>query len=659
MAFEPSTLSYRRDIDGLRAVAIALVLAYHVAPTIFPGGFVGVDVFFVLSGYLITKILVAAPGQLGRFYGRRARRLAPALLVVLAATLVLGQPTLLAHTFRQLAEHTVAAALFAANIVFWLESGYFDAAAIDKPLLHLWSLGLEEQFYLFWPLTLWWALRRPQRARWLAALLAVGSFLGCVWIVRFAPDTAFFLPWYRMWEPLSGALLALSPDSAATASVRDEGLAWGGAGLIAASAFLLGGTAPFPTWTALAPVLGTVMLIWTGEHTRLARSVLSRRPMVALGLISYPLYLWHWPLISLFADPHPTDGIGSRAVLCVAAVGLATSTYHFVERPIRSVHRRRPVATVVVLSSVMVGLTLTALGLARKSIREPPPTFSAMGELQEAYLQDSDLRRKLGARGCEGVVDLPVGTSLDCLVTGTPPVERPVVLWGDSSAVSWAPLVQTVSAARGLDSVVLSFSGCPPLLGVRSPLHQDCELDDGDWKLEALRALNPSHIVLSARWSAYSDEMEGSNSPEFHYLTLEPNGPATRKSSRRAFKETLGPTLERLAEIAPVTIIAAPPDLLRGFPRGLLLGLEYRPTREEHEASQRFTRELLAAVPVAVPLLGVIDPAVRLCASGRCEAILDGTVVYQDDNHVTAQGALLFQDLLGSRLDSAIPPQPY
>ena len=668
MKIDRTALAYRADLDGLRGIAIALVLAYHVAPSIVPGGFVGVDVFFVLSGYLITRILLSSPPSLARFYSHRARRLLPALLLVLVTTLLISRVTVLSPVFRQHAEHALAAVLFLANIAFWRESGYFDASAIDKPLLHLWSLGVEEQFYLFWPLVLWWCLLRlGDKTRPVTAALAGASFVGCLWMVQSSPESAFYLPWFRFWEPFAGALLALyarprktssdaeSSDRPKTGtSSRFEVIAGAAALAIVASAFWLDRTSPFPSWTALAPVLGTVALIAIGERSTAVRLLLTRPTMVGLGRISYPLYLWHWPLISLLADPHPQKGLASRTLLCAAAVVLSVATYRWIEKPTRALHARRPTLTLTVLTTAL----LVVGGLSFHWLRAPIDTADAsrvvsekLAVLEAGFRLDRKLRKGLDARDCGDLAGLPT-TNIEfvCRVTGSKSIERPLVLWGDSSADSWAPLVQTVARDRGQDSVVLSVSGCPPLFGVRGPLHAHCDLGDEAWKLQWLRDLEPSHIVISARWGAYA-EVTLLERPDLHYVTTAAEGPADREASRQALAQTLGPTLEELANIAPVTILGAAPDLLGLLPRARVFDLEIRQTKQEHRLSQQFFWDLLEQSPLMGSRVTLIDPSVKLCASGRCEAIFDGTVVYQDDNHVSAQGALLFRDLLEKRLD--------
>ena len=340
---------YRPDIDGLRALAVILVLVFHAFPASLPGGFTGVDVFFVISGYLISGIIhsgIAGGGfTYGDFYARRIRRIFPALIVVLAAAMVAGWFFLYADDYARLGHHASSAAAFAANFAFWREASYFDVAAGLKPLLHLWSLGVEEQFYLVWPIVL------AAAARWrrgpLITTLAIGaaSFLIAIWTVRIDRTAAFYAPWNRFWELLAGATLAcIEADAFFNAAMNR---AWSRRGIadaaavigiaaIAAGAWLIDESRVFPGLWALLPVGGTALLIAAGPRAIVNRTLLSQRIVVWIGLISYPLYLWHWPVLSfahiiLGAVP----SVAVRWSLLAVSVLLATITYRAIERPIR------------------------------------------------------------------------------------------------------------------------------------------------------------------------------------------------------------------------------------------------------------------------------------------------------------------------------------
>lgn len=351
------SIAYRSDIDGLRAIAVLTVVAFHAFPEVFPGGFIGVDVFFVISGYLITSILQQEM-QVGRFnlasfYARRILRIFPALILVLLACLVAGWHSLLAQEYMQLGKHLGLGAAFLSNIGLWWESGYFDKASEAKPLLHLWSLAIEEQFYIVWPLLLWLILRSRCNAARSVVALAFVSLLLSVWWVWSDSTQAFYSPASRAWELLAGAWLALQPQRLQLVRPKLRGLA---------VAFLLGATVllnakvPFPGVVALLPVLAAMLLIGVPPSTDWTGRVLSHPWMVALGKVSYPWYLWHWPLLSFaYIIESGQASVGLRMGLVLASLVLAALTYRLWELPLRRLPRRL-VISLLVVAMVILGL---------------------------------------------------------------------------------------------------------------------------------------------------------------------------------------------------------------------------------------------------------------------------------------------------------------
>ena len=311
-------LKYRPEIDGLRALAVLSVVFYHAFPDLLPGGFIGVDVFFVISGYLITKILIeqlaAKRFSILDFYSRRIRRIFPSLLLVLAAVLGFGWISLFPDEYALLGKHVAAGAAFVSNIVLWTETGYFDAAADSKPLLHLWSLAIEEQFYLVWPILLWLIWRFPRWRLKLTIVFAILSFGLNVIMISKTPAAVFYLPFTRGWELLLGAILAFSEAPASSSKecvelpcsnlqILDKRsttnfLSLLGFSLLFVGMFVINKQSLFPGWWALFPTVGAVALIKAGRGSWLNTYVLSNRHLVYIGLISYPIYLWHWPLLS-------------------------------------------------------------------------------------------------------------------------------------------------------------------------------------------------------------------------------------------------------------------------------------------------------------------------------------------------------------------------
>jgi peptidoglycan/LPS O-acetylase OafA/YrhL len=366
----PQKSDYRPDIDGLRAIAVLSVLVYHAFPSLIQGGFVGVDIFFVISGFLISKHiweeLGAGTFSIKTFYARRVRRIFPALAVVLLACLVMGWVILTPGEYEQLGKHVVAGAAFLSNIVFWKESGYFDNAADTKPLLHLWSLGIEEQFYIVWPLLLAFFWRYSRHFGW-ALLGIIGISLAYSMVVVNRDVVAdFYSPLTRFWELALGAALTYvvgrnpAPDQLSRSYISVIGFS-----LIMAAVIILDSDFAFPGAWALLPTLGAACLIYAGEDAWLNRQLLSRRLLVWIGLISYPLYLWHWPLLSFARIMESgTPSIEVRFWLVVASFVLAWMTYRFLERPIRSRPRSRHIALILCLTVFLLG----AAGLVVKKM---------------------------------------------------------------------------------------------------------------------------------------------------------------------------------------------------------------------------------------------------------------------------------------------------
>ena len=334
---------YRKDIDGLRAIAVLLVVVFHAFPKSMPGGFIGVDVFFVISGYLISAIILRDLNQgffsFKHFYMRRIKRILPALLTVLSACLTFGWFALLSDEYQLLGKHTAGGALFVSNILLWGESGYFDTIAELKPLLHLWSLGIEEQFYLFWPLILWLASKFKFNLLVTTLALLIGSFIFNLFELSANPVADFYSPLTRFWELLIGATLAwwtLQEKKSPLSTATTQWLSILGIFFIFLGCKVIDKNSAFPGWLALLPVLGATFLIAAGENAWINRYLLSNRIIVWIGVISFPLYLWHWPIL-VFAKLIESDEVRShiRFWLMILAIILSWITYTFIEKPIR------------------------------------------------------------------------------------------------------------------------------------------------------------------------------------------------------------------------------------------------------------------------------------------------------------------------------------
>ncbi len=376
---------YRPDIDGLRAIAVLSVVGFHTFPEYVPGGFVGVDIFFVISGYLISKIILESLNDgtfsFHAFYIRRIKRIFPALAVVMASCLTLGWFALLPNEYQQLGKHIAGGAGFVSNVILWTEAGYFDNSADTKPLLHLWSLGIEEQFYLIIPLVFWIASKRNYKP--LAALLTltISSFFLNALLIRNAPIATFYMPYTRFWELLCGSLLAyaslqqsgqLSLTRLISPRIRflheQDVMAFIGLVILGYGFWKIDKGSAFPGLLAVLPVLGAMLIISAGQQAWLNRYVLSRKAIVLFGLISFPLYLWHWPLLSFLRimENGPVSHELRLAVIFLSVL-LSWLTYRLIERPIRFGAVSTDKSKVIMLLSVMLIIGFSGILVYQKN----------------------------------------------------------------------------------------------------------------------------------------------------------------------------------------------------------------------------------------------------------------------------------------------------
>jgi peptidoglycan/LPS O-acetylase OafA/YrhL len=491
---------YRPDIDGLRAIAVLLVVNFHAFPEAIPGGFIGVDIFFVISGFLITDIvtreLAADRFSLLHFYDRRIRRIFPALLVVLLAVLVLGFLWTLPDPYARLSADVVASAAFAANIALLLQSGYFDLDSARNPLLHLWSLGIEEQFYLVWPPVLMLAARLRIGPLGVAAALGIASFALNVALIEANPVATFYLPFTRAWELLAGAALACAWKRIPQDRSSGNGRAGLGVVLIVVAAALLDPHRAFPGWWAVLPVAGGALLL-SAPSAWGARHLLASRPMVAIGQISYPLYLWHWPLLVFAAIIKfaPLTLIESELVVLASAL-LAWITYRLVEIPLRygAPGRLRPagLCASMVLIAIAGGVVVGHGGLASRL----PPEIRDMAEVRP---QSAQWR----VHTC--LLDLAHETAFadECVERNRRPL---VLLWGDSTAGALMPGLRRAQETRDFGIAQLTSSSCIPALNADIAVNPNCR-STNDKVLALARQIQPDIVLLHAAFAQHLDHV--------------------------------------------------------------------------------------------------------------------------------------------------------
>jgi peptidoglycan/LPS O-acetylase OafA/YrhL len=628
--------AYRPDIDGLRAIAVLSVVAYHADERLLPGGFTGVDIFFVISGYLISGIVLGdlreGRWSYRRFYERRFRRLFPALATMFVAVLSLGWFALLADELALLGKHIAAAALFSANLLNWSEAGYFDAEAARKPLLHLWSLAVEEQFYLVWPVVLVLLRRRLALVGHVAVALWLFSFVHNVARIDTHAVSAFFLLPSRMWELLTGALLAARSTVGGAAPAAPgpvhEATAIAGSVLLVAGFAMIDGNSAFPGWWALLPVLGTAGVVGAGPDTAVSR-MLSTRALVAIGLVSYPLYLWHWPLLSFARIVEDGNPANSWIVAAVAiSFVLAWATYRWIEKPLRFGTGGSEKAAALVTAIFALGVAGLTLWL-----RDGAPWRPAAANT--VAFTDWELAKGRWRNGCP----LPHELRRIGVVCGTDLRGRPrYAVLGDSHARAIFPGL--LEATRHDETwTIVSRVGFLPLRGIdwapnekenttAYPALRDATLES----VKADPSLSVVMLAFSTRVLRYRAHYELPASTSLD------DWMETALSTTIRELESAGKRVVFLVDNPAITLNPQACARKRPF-QSLAASAVCSIPREAYETRIAWYRALITRLQQRYPELLVYDPTELLCGSGDCSVMKDGAPLYAFTDHYSDYGS--------------------
>lgn len=634
---------YRPDIDGLRAVAVLAVVLHHLSAPLVPGGYVGVDVFFVISGYLITSIISRemAEGQFtfARFYERRARRIFPALFAVLAVTLAAGYFLLLPSDYAATLRAALGTLFFSSNLVFWreMQAGYFAATdAKLNPLLHTWSLAVEEQFYVFFPILLLVCYRYCRKhIFWILLGCALVSLGGAALLVKSKVVAVFFLSPFRAWELLAGSMLAFGYVPAVRSRVVREVLVAGGLLAIVAACFIYDDKTTFPGFTALLPVLGTAAIIHAGASgSTLAGRLLQWRPVVYIGLISYSLYLWHWPLMVLAQYANGMEPLTPYLpVLFVASLLLGSLSYHFIEQPFRR-GSRFATRRIVFSSTAVFASLLTAAavaGLIKNGFADRfDTTVVKLDESRSVEIAYKSCNDRAPQMWC---------------ILGISESEPKTLLWGDSHMLAWAPALQEVLVQKDRRAVFATRSGCPPLFDVESAEQRGCASANLAIKTHLLSHPEIKSIVMAARWGYYF--VKGSP-------LVGDQGEVELVNGNAAAQQALAATLQWLhANGRQVILIGPVPVYENSVPLNLALeaatGRRFTvTTAEEQRLKNAPFLEVVNAVQSA-PWFSSLDPVAWMCGDG-CVVMKNGVPLYRDSNHLSVAGAMAFKAELAKGL---------
>ena len=617
---------YRADIDGLRAIAILSVIGFHALPKKIASGFIGVDIFFVISGFLISSIIFSSLERdrfsFLEFYSRRVKRIFPALLLVIAASLAFGGFALYSDEYKQLGEHVAGGAGFVSNFILWGGSGYFDNAAKAKPLLHLWSLGIEEQFYIFWPLLLALAWKHRWGFLRVTALIAAASFAANIYLTSNNLIEAFYSPFPRFWELMVGGVLAFIALHKPQLNRQHKNLqSILGAVLLALGFALINESRSFPGWWALLPTFGTALLISAGSGAWLNRNLLANKILVWFGLISYPLYLWHWPLLSFGMIVANADGpppvVRNPAILI--SILLAWLTCRFIEQPIRTGKHGHVTTISLLVSMIVVGCAGYAI-YAQDGLK-----FRSASTITNEYSYDfrfPPVSRSL----CKYPKESHDG-DWDWCTDGNIEKNPSVVLLGDSFAGTFSQAL--LSATKYFPFTFKQFGRgqCPPLLNYGPLVCAEAYKYYYEW---VKNTPSVKVVVLAAAWPEYANGKDYNFAiPPQAFSSLE-----FQKSFIQSM-EFLTSTNKRIVislappgGVNPRACLPRPFTIINTCQQPLKAALEY----------DRGSRIMINKLLLQFPQVRIYDPYNYLCDEKTCKVAENRKILYIDGGHISPQG---------------------
>lgn len=648
------SLSYLSHVDGLRAVAVLSVIGFHAAPSLMPGGFVGVDIFFVISGFLITSILRREMAErtfrLTNFLARRARRIVPALACVILASFVAAYLILSPEQMTEFGKSLSATALFWANFHFYKTTDYFSSSAQTRALLHTWSLSIEEQFYIVWPLVLLflttWLPRKAALGIVVAAILA--SFTLFQINIASSHTYSFYMPHTRAWELLLGALLALSIHDIILPRWASQALAIVGLTAIAVSAFVLSDTSPYPGSAALFATLGTaaVIVACNGQTNNIVGRVLSLKPIVWIGLISYSLYLWHWPVLTFARLQSPSElSLIMLAALLMISVALAWFSWRYIETPFRGrTGELRLSMRAALASAASILIAVAAVGVSIKVGHGWP---WRLDDTAQTVYEQMAAGNPLRAR-CDGTENI---SRADCgfgrtLQSGE---SYDIAIFGDSNADHFVPMVARLAKAQGISGRQVTQSTCAPLLGVwrvkQPPWRVDLCLEYQKGIIKFVEE-NPKLklAILAANWTSYQQGL-GNNGLD---LLTAKTGAKTK--SPHSLEHLLKTTTDYLtARGVNVLILGQVPhwskkktlpidcaiDAKRKGTDTRACGISADTVRQRLAISNKAIQDIASRSSNITAVLGTD----LLCDVRECYAMMDGVFLYRNRGHLNRFGS--------------------
>lgn len=629
-----SNITYRADIDGLRAIAVLSVLFTHLGINSFSGGFVGVDIFFVISGYLITTIIVkqikSNNFSILSFYDKRIRRIFPALFVVIVFTIFLSYVLLLPDDFKNFGQSIVATSIFSSNVLFWMESGYFSSASEFKPLLHTWSLGVEEQFYVFFPLLLLFLYKYFFKyLKAIIVVIAVFSFLLSIYGIFNAPAATFYLIPTRAWELMIGSILALNMIPKNNNSNINNFFALLGITMIILSIFTYDKSIVFPGYNALFPTIGAFLIIFSYHEKNIISKLLSIKPMVFIGLISYSLYLWHWPII-VFYKYYKGESLNyfETIVILLLSIIMAYLTSKYIENPFRNknfISRKKVFLFYILLSTsiIFIGLFINYSKGMKVRIPENIKDKLILNEKAKTdwdYPYECDNYRK----DINRIQDVNM-----CKIENSK--DKKVFIWGDSHAEMYYTIFKN---EKKKDYIFATSGGCLPVRGfnrIESGYYCD---NFNETIFNHIIKSNYETVIISSRWDYIGNKLNH-----------------TKGKSKVAIKnlyKKLENDIIKIKNSGKKVVIVLPLPRYKNSPPIIMQKRLWFKNSEKFEIerdSEKIVKEIKnQLIDISVNTNSkIIDHEKILCKNDNCIYELNDVSIYKDSIHLTSQGAYLMK----------------
>ncbi len=664
-------IKYRADIDGLRAIAVLFVLFFHVGINGINGGFIGVDIFFVISGYLITAIITRDIEQgkfsLTSFYERRLRRILPAFIAVAIFTLLICTICFMPSDFEKFGKSLFGTSFYVSNIIFWREAGYFDASKWVKPLLHTWSLSVEEQFYVIFPLGIL-LIHRFFKA-WLKPLIILGliaSFaISVICVMLDKQAFAFYMLPSRAWELLIGSALALKIYPQLTHKTALNILSLGALIIMCGAGVMLNAAHDFPGLNALYPTLGAALFIYTGStssQTSWGNALLSHRVFVGIGKISYSLYLWHWPLIIFMRYILDRALFMPEKLLIIgASFVLAYLSWRWIEQPFRlkTIWAGRKA---FFFACFIFSFALAAIGLMIKGHDGYASRFGKPLEIVSAAAkQHNPLREHCYHRG-----DFPSAAGIEkCYIGALDTLLPSVIIIGDSHADSFTPLIGALLKDRGLKGIEITSTACPPLLGAQIDVSGAIFQNQSKGKFKKCHGFNSAlykyiadhpqikTVILSARWGYYTKNVSiNASEPDQNlFLYDAQDNTLSAENSQRVFSQSLENSLIFLSTLQRDVLILGPvPEATQNIPSCMSkhIVLKKPPCDTIPLAAVLQRQDVVLKNFAAKQSANVRSffPHLTQCNDTTCITAYKGDPLYYDDDHLSINGALYFKESL-------------